>query len=171
VKIGLDVDGVLANFPMGVIDRARTLGLSATFPTCCHEVDHWDMSPAFKQVMRDAWLDIGFWLKLKPLPTNVEFQPDCYITSRPIDSWVTEQWLGIHGFPKAPVITVPTFSDKLQHVVDRGLDIFVDDYFATVEMLLNAGLKAVLFKAPYQRGHVVDHLPTIESLDALEAYA
>jgi uncharacterized HAD superfamily protein len=165
MKVGLDVDGVLCNFVQGILDVAHRRGLSS-FPQRWTDADHWLVCPEFGTVMREVNLDPGFWLQLDPLPYSgpLDFAPDCYITARPIASWVTEQWLAVHRFPKADLITVADPKDKIDHIRERGLDLFVDDHYVTVPELRAAGVNAVLFEAPYQRGHDVSGLPKIKSL-------
>jgi hypothetical protein len=166
MKIGLDIDGVLCNFPAGVIDRARMMGLEDHFPKCCHEVQSWHISEKFSEVMQDAWTNPAFWLMLPPLAYSLplDFKPDCYITSRPIANWVSEEWLSAWKFPKADVITVSKPEEKHIHIAERRLDLFVDDYFETVDGLINRGINAILFEAPYQRGHEVAHLRKMKHL-------
>lgn len=168
LRIGLDVDGVLCDFGTGVIKRAQAMGLHEGFPTCREEVTCWDMGPNFSQIMKDAWLDSNFWLSLDPLrDSNLPFEPECYITSRPVATVVTAMWLAKHGFPAADVICVPKPEDKLQHIIDYDLDLFVDDLFSTVRMIREAGREAVLYKAPYHVGHKeeCEGLPVIERLE------
>jgi len=176
-KIGLDVDGVLCNFPEGLIAMAAECGLADRFPASWKDVDHYFIASggdaaAFNQVFAGIKHSTEFWLKLKPLPycAPLDFVPDCYITSRPVDTWITEQWLWLWRFPRAPVFTVRDHKDKLIHILDRKLDLFVDDYYPTVEYLLENGANAVLYAAPYQRGHAVDHLPTISHLSQVKSY-
>jgi uncharacterized HAD superfamily protein len=130
------------------------------------------MSEKFSEVMKEAWKSAEFWLKLKPLAYSLplDFTPNCYITSRPIENWVTEQWLFIWRFPKAPVITVSDPKQKIFHVLERELDLFIDDKYDTVEQLIEKGVNAVLYAAPYQRGHNVSHLPRINSLSEVKNY-
>lgn len=173
MKKGLDIDGVLCNFPQGVIERAKTVNLSEHFPPCCHDVMSWDFgTDKFSAVMKDAWLSVEFWLKLKPLAYSLplSFTPDCYITSRPVENWVTEQWLDLWKFPKADVITVKNPLDKLEVIKERKLDLFVDDYIETVRHLRENGVNALLFEAPYQRGHEHADLPKIKCLSEVENY-
>jgi len=159
-RIGLDVDGVLANFSAGVIKRANELGLGEHFPKCCHDTDSWDMSDEFSTVMNEAWRDEKFWL------------PYCYITSRRVPSEVTKQWLTNNGFPDALVITVSNPTEKIKWIEEHNIDLFVDDLYSTVRELRDAGYNAVLFDAPYQRGHVEEckGLPKIKTLDEVLTY-
>ncbi len=169
LNVGLDVDGVLCNFTAGVIKRAKNMGLEKHFPSDSLDTTYWNMSDKFSEVMRDAWRDPEFWLALPKLARqpSVPFIPRCYITSRVVPSSVTRQWLDNHGFPAAEVITVKQPSEKLAYIQDMKLSLFVDDYYITVQELLNNGVDARLYRAPYQRGHVEEckNLPTIDSLD------
>lgn len=172
-KIGLDVDGVLSCFSCGVIKRAHEMGLGDKFAPTCEQVSYWDMSDAFSTVMKDAWLDPEFWLALpnrhEPL---LPFIPTCYITSRPIDTTVTKQWLDKIGFAEAPIITVKSPLDKIEHIKEAELDVFVDDHFGTVTEGLKHGLNMLLWKAPYQVGHQEDcrYLPTISCMEEIFNY-
>lgn len=165
LRIGLDIDGVLACFSCGVINRANEIGMKEMFPESCELVDCWDMSDHFSLLMKEAWLNKQFWLGLPPLQA-VGFTPICYITSRPIHTTVTEQWLAQHGFPEAEVITVAKPPEKVQHIQERSLDIFIDDLYSTVRELRDVGINALLHEAPYQVGHQAEciGLPTIKSL-------
>lgn len=165
MKIGLDIDGVLCNFVQGVLDVARQRGLP-DFPESWLDVDRWLICEGFHAIMVEVGGTAEFWLKLKPLPyaLPLDFTPDCYITARPIESWVTQQWLDIWRFPKADLITVANPDDKLIHIKERSLDLFVDDHFKTIPHLRANGVNAVLYEAPYQRGHDITGLPTIKHL-------
>lgn len=174
INAGLDVDGLLACFSHGVIRRAKQLNLEEHFPKNCKDVDSWDMSEMFSYVMQDAWEQDKFWIDLPvmegvlPLP----FTPKVYITSRRVPSSVTKRWLDKNGFPDAPVITVKNPQEKLQHVIDLKLDVFVDDLYSTVREMREAGVNALLYKAAYQRGHKTEceGLPTIECLSEVMNY-
>lgn len=171
LRIGLDVDGLLSNFSQAVIERAKVMGMEEYFPKTWEDVSYWDMSDQFKEVMKDAWTDADFWLNIPPLtsPAKIKFKPYCYITSRHVPSTVTAVWLSANGFPKAPVITVRKPEDKIRYIKEHGIDLFVDDLYSTVRQLREAGFNALLYKAPYQRGHVDDckDLPTIECLSEI----
>lgn len=166
MKIGLDIDGVLACFVGGVLKRASELGMREHFPATCKDVQSWAISERFGDVWQTIGKDVGFWLSLRPLPytTPLHFQPDCYVTSRPIHQWVTEQWLAVNRFPRAEVFTVKAPLEKIPIVKERGLDLFVDDHWETVRAMRKEGINAVLYKAPYQSGHDTADLPTIKHL-------
>lgn len=166
-SIGLDVDGVLCNFAQGFIDQAYEDGYGEHVPKHWTHVNHWDICPMFSTIMRKHWTSEKFWLDLKPLVSNeLHFTPRCYITSRAVKSDVTAEWLETHGFPKAPVVTVSKPEHKYAYIRMFGLDLFVDDLYTTVKQVLDLGGNAVLYKAPYQRGHYEEcrDLPIISDL-------
>jgi uncharacterized HAD superfamily protein len=169
-RVGLDVDGVLCNFPKGVINLAAKEGKSHLFPATEYDVSSWMISEQFSELMQLHWDNPDFWLGLEPLRYSLplDFEPAVYITARRIDGWVTHRWLTHHGFPKATVITVKRPEDKLQHIRDLELDLFVDDHYGTVDELRLEGLNGVLMAAPYQRGHdIPEGMPIIHSLAEL----
>lgn len=164
-NLALDVDGVLANFSDAAIYRAHALGLGAGFPSGWREVRMWNIASRFTEVMQDAWLSKEFWMGVNPMPnTRRDLVPAMYLTSRPIDSHITEAWLEKHGFQFAPVITVSKPEDKIAVLKKHSL-FLVDDHHLTIESCVKEGIEAYLFKAPYQRGYDVSHLPTVTSLD------
>jgi uncharacterized HAD superfamily protein len=124
--------------------------------------------------MKDAWMDENFWLGLEPIQLKLPewFDVKCYITARPIPSEVTKRWLAANGLPDAPVVSVKYAEEKLEHVADYDLDIFIDDYYPTIWMLRENGINGVLYGAPYQVGHEEEckGLPKINSLEEAKWY-
>lgn len=174
IRVGYDVDGVLGCFSTATIQRAKKMGLGKHFPDTCEQVSSWDMSDEFSQVMKEAWLDEEFWLGIPPLKGSLPLPiaPYVYITSRQISGLITKQWLDNNGFPEAPVITVKTPSEKLEHCKSLNLDVFVDDLYSTVRLLRDNGVNALLYDAPYQVGHLAEceGLPKIYSLEEIKNY-
>lgn len=172
IRVGLDCDGVIAAFTEALLRRAKEMGLAEYFPKCEEDVMCWDVSDRFQDVMKDAWTDERFWLGIKPMTKEIPFIPNCYITSRFIPTEVTAKWLAKHKFPKAEVITVKHPTEKVKYAKERNLDLFVDDLYSTVREMRDAGINAILFSQPYQRGHVAEcaGLPTITNLQEVFKY-
>lgn len=151
-KIGLDIDEVICNFTSG---WAKKFNITAK-----PEAWYYDrlMGKRFADMKKKRELD-KFYLGLKPKikASDIPFEPSCYVTSRPIDSSVTEKWLDKHGFPAAPVITVPLGSSKVDAIKKAGIDIFVDDRYENFVELNKAGICTYLFDAPHNNRYRVGH--------------
>ena len=134
-RIGLDIDGVCAEFSASFLEY---LGL----PT--HEADSWT-DPRFRENMHRVDGDLYFWSTIKPIiPGNfVRFQPELYCTSRNIPSDISRAWLVNKGFPHAPVLTVPRGESKVDALKGK-IDLFLDDAIHNFEELNAAGIPCLL---------------------------
>lgn len=149
VKIGLDIDEVICNW-LG--DWTDKYGMET--PT------NWyfdrEILDRFDDMKAKGELE-EFFLSLKPLiqPEDIPFEPHCYITSRPVESGVTEAWLKMHGFPARPVHTVGMGNSKVDIALKEGLDMFVDDSFSNFTALNKAGVCCFLMDAPHNQRYDV----------------
>lgn len=159
-KIGLDIDEVLANWT----------------PAWCkywkmEEPKSWffdrNIVQRFDQMKADGMLD-SFYLSLERLvnPDDIPFEPFCYVTSRPVDTHITERWLDENGFPHRPVYTIGLGQSKVDVIKDLDIDIFVDDRFDNFVELNKAGICCYLFDAPHNRRYDVGY-KRIKSLKEL----
>lgn len=156
-KIGLDIDEVLADW-----------------------VGHWckfhgELIPEFwnfDRHIKDKFLtlqhDKNFWLSIpkKLEPSELPFEPHCYITSRSIPIEWTEEWLNINGFPGVPVYSVKFGESKVDVARKSGIEIFVDDRYENFVELNKAGICTFLYDAPHNQRYNVGH-KRIKSLKEL----
>lgn len=144
--IGLDVDEVLSNFVQAYCNR-----YSLPIPHC------WNFDPLFSERMAELKDDKDFWLNLEPLikPEELPFEPAVYITSRVIPNEWTEEWLWLHGFPVAPVITVRHGESKAEHIEKLEIDWFCDDSFSTFSELNKRGICCFLMDAKHNQRYDV----------------
>lgn len=142
MDIGVDVDGVLANFQEGIIQKAKRENLKF--------YDHWtqwrEWAPKYKEefdrlfeMTEDDW---QFWLGLELYDHASQvrwgerrgwlpFEPEMYVSARPkAPKGATKEWLLRNNFPEAEVHIVESGEDKLKHI--RGLDIYIDDKISTI---------------------------------------
>lgn len=146
-KIGLDLDGVCADFTGYITSLHDFKG---------HSPIHWN-DPIIRELYpkiredKDFWLNIPSLIKQEELP----FEPHCYITSRSIDTKITEEWLDKNGFPKVPVYSIGHDQSKVGVAKESGLDIYVDDRWENFVELNNAGICCFLYDAPYNQKHDV----------------
>src|SRR6185369_15320678 len=97
--IGLDVDGVLANFTQAFINAGLEKGYARSlFPSSWRDQNTWQIipEPGQTQLWKAIEHDLWFWLSIQPHEDAGGFSaPSYYITARPIPSLVTEAWLAL----------------------------------------------------------------------------
>lgn len=153
-KIGLDIDGVLADF---------TAGWNLIYPDISATPNSWyldrKISNKFDEMRRNNKLD-DFYLNLPQLidPKDIPFEPHCYITSRPVTTEITEQWLDNCNFPAKPVITVGVKKSKVEVAKEMGIEIFIDDSYENFVDLNNNGIFTYLYTATWNERYDVGHM-------------
>jgi uncharacterized HAD superfamily protein len=149
IKIGLDIDEVIANF-IAAYNKKYNI---TTLPTS------WDYDPLIKQRLNELKNDKEFWLSIEPLidPSDIPFEPHCYITSRTCDIELTRQWIHERGFPNVPVYQTAPGQPKSEIAKDAGIDVFVDDRFENFVDLENNGICCFLLTAPHNEKYDVGH--------------
>lgn len=150
-RIGLDIDEVLADFVGGMMNKYPT-----TMKTRAVYWNDYELIRNFPEVSGD----LEFWSGLKPKldPESLPFEPQCYITSRPVPTVVTEKWLADNKFPKAPVLTVgQEIKTKVEGAVSQKLDLFVDDCYQNFVELNKNKICCLLYDAPHNQRYNVGH--------------
>jgi len=99
-------------------------------------------------------------------PSEIPFEPHCYITSRPCTVETTMKWLDKNGFPTSKVYAVGVGKSKVEVAKESGIDIFVDDNFNNFTALNNAGICCYLYDSAHNRRYNVGH-KRIKSLQEL----
>lgn len=153
-KIGLDIDGVLADF---------TGAWNKKYPEISATPNSWyfdaKINERFK-VMKENGTLVDFYLKINPLikSEDLPFEPHCYITTRPVDSKITEQWLAEHEFPAKPVITVTERDGKVKTAKEMGIEIFIDDSYDNFVELNKGGVFTYLYTNHWNVRYDVGHM-------------
>lgn len=166
-EIGLDIDGVLANFIDGIVKAATRMGLQYSLPRRWYYFREWfssDNNAAFAAVFETVMHDEAFWMSLKPHLEEdwPNYAPGAYITSRPIASDVTKAWLDKWEFPVADVVTVsghgggsgPAKEDALRA---RGITRYIEDNIENYEHLRAAGIDCYLLDRPWNVSLATSH--------------
>lgn len=160
-KIGLDIDEVLCDFIGGWADiwGEHYKPLFWTYDP--------KMKERFRQMKNNGTLEefyLGLEAKIDPKELN--FEPHCYITSRPCKTETTLKWLVYKGFPSRPIYTVELGQSKAEVIKQSGCEWFVDDGYHNFVELNNAGICTFLFSAPHNEKYDVG-FKRIKSLEEL----
>lgn len=149
LKIGLDIDEVICNW---VEEWVKLWNMDV--PTSWFF--DYDILSKFNKMKEEKTLD-DFYLNLpaKCTPADIPFEPHCYVTSRPVDTEITKQWLAKHGFPLRPVITVGLGQSKIEAIKNAGVEVFVDDRYDNYEELNRNGICCFLFDAAHNQRYDV----------------
>lgn len=150
LHIGLDIDGVIANWNQHLFDYND-------YPI--KDVHYWNC-PVIDYLFDKVRTDEDFWLTIKPLisPQELPFEPACYITARTIPAEITQQWLNENGFPKAPLYCVGEGESKVNVALNANINLFIDDSYNNFVQLNNAGVTTLLYTQPYNKKYNVGHL-------------
>lgn len=153
-KIGIDVDGVLADF---------TIAWNELYPEISATPSSWyldrKIGERFTEMKENKTLD-DFYLGIPALikPEDLPFEPHCYITSRPVSKEITEQWIDANGFPRKKVISLDIRQSKVEAAKDAGVEIFVDDSYDNFVELNKNGIFTYLYTAPWNSRYDVGHM-------------
>jgi len=149
-KIGLDIDEVICAWT-----KAWTEKFGYPIPENWHfsynNKDHFESFT--EEELNEFYLNIPTLIK----PSDIPFEPHCYITSRSVPVELTKQWIQMHGFPTRPVYSVPFGASKVDIAKESGCEIFVDDKFENFVELNNAGICTFLLTAPHNTRYNVGH--------------
>lgn len=160
-KIGLDIDEVIADWLGAWMERFDIKEAPSSW-----YFDR-DIMERFDELKECGELN-KFYMSLKPHlnPSDLPFEPHCYITSRPVDTAVTECWLDDHNFPTKKVYTVEVGKSKADVAKEAGIEVFIDDSYSNFLDLNKNGILCYLYDRPHNRKYDVGHL-RLKSLNDL----
>lgn len=161
LRIGLDIDDVLSNFCKAYCER-----FSMTMP------EFWNFDREFLPRLKETMEDKDFWTGLPVMtnPSDLPFEPACYITSRSIPKAWTEEWLDKNGFAAVPVYQVGVDGSKVECAKNAKLDMFVDDRYDNFVELTNAGIFTYLYSRPHNERYNVGHRRIEKLSDIVERF-
>lgn len=131
LRIGLDVDQVLADFMSAYSER---FGVDT-------DTLYWNFSYDILKNLESVKDDKEFWLNI-PKMRDVDFEPVMYCTSRICDSSITQEWIEKMKLPTAPVVTVGHGMSKVDVIKAWDLDVFVDDSYHNFKEINASGVCA-----------------------------
>lgn len=135
LKIGLDVDDVLADF-MGAYYR---------YFDCARHPERMKDHVITRNVQRILRYDREFWTQL-PVINKPNFEPTLYCTKRVNPKAWTRLWLELNGFPIKPIYQIYTQCGNKADRIKGRVDLFIDDSVRNVQQMNEAGLPTLLFR-------------------------
>lgn len=170
MQIGLDIDGVLADWAGAFCQVAHANGYGEHFPVRWQDCKAWDFAP--RNLIMEVWekhTDHDFYLNLPTMPdAQLHFKPLAYVTARNIPTEITEAWLFRNGFPSAPVRTVGYNQSKVATLEGLGIDTFVEDRAeAAIELNAN-GILCYLLNRPWNVNVDCGDVPRINHLSEIQ---
>lgn len=178
--IGVDLDGILANFNEAYINLIVKETGRDSFPPRPFDITVWaypeELYGYTKKEVSRVWEKIkeseNFWFGLRPLEGAEDFLVDLYsmkediyfITSR-VGKQVkfqTECWLMVHGFPTFPTVLIS--SQKGDCCRALGVDYYLDDRTENCQDVFDRALltRCLMLKQPWNRE--VEGVPRIEKV-------
>lgn len=169
--IGVDIDGVLADFNAHFIEYVIAVTGRDLFPArpfdipCWNYPEHYGYTPA---EVSKVWVSIkqsaSFWSRVSPyddafsaLDTLVDrFRDDVYfITARPglLAKRQTEDWLRLVGYPKAAVLIT---SHKGLAARTLELDVYIDDKFENALEVAQTSTRSYLLTRPWNTAYALE---------------
>jgi len=183
MNIGIDIDGVLANFVGGAKKLVKKhFGIDMR-ESDHDEVKHYDW---YKDYLSDSqtnkfWKVLkateDFWLNLQPtkafqpnqvlnILNSLRHSENIYFISSALPTRglpVTKQreaWLESYGILDAQVIIT---KDKVKTAKDLGVKVFLEDSPYWIDQLKKAGLKVFIISYPYNAGRDGVYVPDLGS--------
>lgn len=164
-SLAFDIDGVVADtmslFLEIARDRFRITGIEKEHITTYMLEDCLDLPQAVIDAVIEELLEMNHWAPLKPMPGAVNTLSMLaglgasltFVTARP-DGAAIRQWL-CETLPVEPggitVFATGSFDAKKEILLSQGKKWFVEDRLETCFHLMEAGIKPVVFRQPWNR--------------------
>lgn len=150
IKYGLDIDEILCHWTKGWCEKFG-YDIPENWSFSYKNTEH------FKSMSKEELNEFYLDLPVKIKPSDLPFEPHCYITSRSVPVELTMEWLQRRGFPTKKVYSVGLHQSKVDAARESGIDIFIDDSYTNFVELNKAGICTYLYDAPHNQRYNVGH--------------
>ncbi len=133
LRIGLDIDGTIADFEGGYLKRFKK------WPN--HD---WAITRNVQNILiheRDFWLSL-------PILRKPDFKPRLYCSARVNSKHWTKKYLSDNEFPNSPLYQIPGYKLSKVKTLKGKVDVFVEDSMKNfIDLNLN-GIPCLLIDSP-----------------------
>lgn len=163
MKVGIDIDGVLANsFPLWVQELNQYFNSNKVLEevNLLSIIKTYDITPGELEVFLGQR---GRFLMSAPSPfegaayylTRIKRCHDIFIITARHKKYVqeTKSWLQQHGILYDDLILLGSY-EKKEACIANGLDVMIEDTLEIGIELCAAGIPVILMDAPYNQGHL-----------------
>lgn len=159
IRIGLDIDDVLADFWAGYCKYFDTDNNPKML----------ENSYITRNVERVLKKDRNFWVNLEVVD-RPDFVPELYCTKRINNKAWSREFLIRNGFPNRPIYqSYSQFKNKADIIKGR-VDIFIDDNFYNVLQCNKAGLPTLLYHTDKTEDNPMFKIYSLSKEEILDAY-
>lgn len=136
MRIGLDIDGVLADFNNGYLKRFKK------WPN--HD---WAITRNVEHILSK---EREFWINLDVI-NYPDFKPRLYCSARVNNKRWTKQFLKENDFPNSPLYQIPGYKLSKAKTLKGRVDVFIEDSLKNfIDLNLN-GIPCLLMDSEYNR--------------------
>lgn len=156
MRIGLDIDGVLADFNKGYLDRFKK------WPN-----RDWAITRNVEHILSK---EREFWLNLDVI-RYPDFEPRLYCSARVNNKRWTKQFLKNNGFPNSPLYQIPGYKLSKAKTLKGKVDVFIEDSLKNfIDLNLN-GIPCLLMDSESNKEWgPVGRIYTLNYSEILEVY-
>ena len=133
LRIGLDVDGTIADFESGYLSRFKK------WPQ-----KDWAITRNVQNILikeRDFWLNL-------PVLRVPQFTPKLYCSARVNNKRWTKKYLKDNNFPDAPLYQIPGYKLSKAKVLKGRVDVYIEDSLKNFIDLNSKGIPCLLIDSP-----------------------
>jgi 5'(3')-deoxyribonucleotidase len=159
IRIGLDIDDVLADFWGGYCKYFDTNNNPEM-------LENYTITKNVERILKH---DRNFWINLEVVDFP-NFVPTLYCTKRVNNKVWTRKFLEINGFPIKPIYQIFTQSKNKADLIKGRVDIFIDDSLRNVIQCNKEGLPTLLYNTERTKDFPMFKIFSLDKEEIIDTY-